>query len=1210
MDHQYLLQFMATMRGDKVVTQALEKMEKGQNKLNHSSIKGQLVSRKYTKTLDDQGAVLKRVTTSVYKTHKGYMQQVKSVDKLGKATYKYSKVAKPIPKLNRSMAASMMNLAKRALMVAPIWMLMRGAIMMVTSTIRDVIQANMDFQVQLARIKTVVSGSSKSIESDMTSIRQVILDTSATSTASLKDLAEAFYFLRTSNLSTEEAIAAFKPSVDLAIGTLSKLGETARTVAGIYATIGKRMGENMTLTQKFTKIADGLAYTYACYTPDTEVLTNKGWKLFTDLDKTETIATLNPKTKELEYQKPTEYVDLPFDGKLCHLKGRFADIKVTPTHKLYTQLGYRPVKKEYVLAEAKDVFGRPKTFYRGCNWNGESPEHFILPSIENGNFSGKEMKIPIKTWIRLLGWYLSEGSCFWQKTDKNTSYRITIYQSKKSKHWNDLTEVMSLIPFKATEFDRGFTINSKQLCFYLKQFGLSRKKYIPDFIKGLSKDLLRLFIKTYAYGDGSFKKHSFSIATGSDKMKNDFHEIALKADYGSTILWRKGGPRVICGVKTQSKGTWIISFTERTEFLMYPKKNQYYADKENRKTDSKEEWIDYKGRVVCVEVPNHIIFVRRKGKSFWCGNTQEVQMSELLQSYIKIAPYLGGLKESWSEIVTILGFLNTKQLKAGRTGRLLGRSILQIVKNSKQLAHIFGITFSKDEPIAFLAILKKINEAMGGGASTAGQREKLFKVFATRGQVPVSLLIQDFKEMEDAIAAAGVGMDGFAKKMSKIMQKTVPAQMQRTKNILAVLSNEFFSAAAGGGDFVGVLVKMNDSLEGIRKQLKETGLFIGWLVDNITKLNKIADKFGIKKIGFELVVPQLAGIGLLADIVKNMALPSDLTSYDEYLEKQKEGAKLTKDRIDLQAKIKSFTKDMAKSRSLDMLKAEQIIQKSIITLMKKRGSTELEIAEYKIKSFSETAMWMENEEKYAKQLSLINDKINAKYSERIKETKTLMSHHQKLHTMFGADSEAAAKLNYEIQKMLFGENDITRTLKAKLELEKEILKTKHGQYKYTSDEAKIYKIYKKYGYDSAREMARVAAGRKAPSQVTEKRQFILKEFFPEKIFAEEMKRFSGGIGKSIMDLFQIQSKESGTQALQEAAKLKELYTTAPVSEKQIRMEISKLTLPQPMDVKVTAEVKVDVNREQLTEDISRIIKESIDNELKDNVTLNFLRDHV
>lgn len=36
---------------------------------------------------------------------------------------------------------------------------------------------------------------------------------------------------------------------------------------------------------------------------------------------------------------------------------------------------------------------------------------------------------------------------------------------------------------------------------------------------------------------------------------------------------------------------------------------------------AKEEWINYDGNVYCVTVPNHIIYVRREGIPFWCGNS-------------------------------------------------------------------------------------------------------------------------------------------------------------------------------------------------------------------------------------------------------------------------------------------------------------------------------------------------------------------------------------------------------------------------------------------------------------------------------------------------------------------------------------------------------------------------------------------------------------
>ena len=50
-----------------------------------------------------------------------------------------------------------------------------------------------------------------------------------------------------------------------------------------------------------------------------------------------------------------------------------------------------------------------------------------------------------------------------------------------------------------------------------------------------------------------------------------------------------------------------------------------YVEIENSKTKSIksffEGWVDYSGPVYCVNVKNHIIYIRRHGKGCWCGNS-------------------------------------------------------------------------------------------------------------------------------------------------------------------------------------------------------------------------------------------------------------------------------------------------------------------------------------------------------------------------------------------------------------------------------------------------------------------------------------------------------------------------------------------------------------------------------------------------------------
>lgn len=78
---------------------------------------------------------------------------------------------------------------------------------------------------------------------------------------------------------------------------------------------------------------------YGCYDEKTEILTLNGWKYFKDLNDGEIVATLNPKTHVLEYQKIADKISYDYDGKMYRLKNRGVDLLVTPNHNLYVAKG-------------------------------------------------------------------------------------------------------------------------------------------------------------------------------------------------------------------------------------------------------------------------------------------------------------------------------------------------------------------------------------------------------------------------------------------------------------------------------------------------------------------------------------------------------------------------------------------------------------------------------------------------------------------------------------------------------------------------------------------------------------------------------------------------------------------------------------------------------------------------------------------------------
>ena len=204
---QYLISFLATITGQRAVTTGLQRMEAGT---------------------------------------KGYS---KGADKAGKSTQGFNDI--------------LAKASKRALLVAPIWMLIRSVMMGFIRTITDMIKANLDLEEGLARIQTVLHGTSTQVEAYLIAIKRQIVDMAMTTRVSIKELAEAFYFLQTANLSAEEAMAGFLPTVNAMVGTGNSAKDTARAMAGAYNTMGKYLDENMTIVEKFTHISDVLTYTYA-----------------------------------------------------------------------------------------------------------------------------------------------------------------------------------------------------------------------------------------------------------------------------------------------------------------------------------------------------------------------------------------------------------------------------------------------------------------------------------------------------------------------------------------------------------------------------------------------------------------------------------------------------------------------------------------------------------------------------------------------------------------------------------------------------------------------------------------------------------------------------------------------------------------------------------------------------------------------------------
>jgi hypothetical protein len=366
----------------------------------------------------------------------------------------------------------------------------------------------------------------------------------------------------------------------------------------------------------------------SCYDDKTEILTDNGWKLFSNLDKTENVATLNPKTDELEFQKPTEYIDEQYSGEMYYGKNTLIDFAVTPNHKMYVHTSKHLNRKkpfEYSLNRMDSVDEFDLTFKKNCKWTGRDDEFIILPEhITTNQYVGKCGEIKIKTddWLKLFGFWIGDG---WTTKDGSNQVGICGYKEIGIETMEEIKIIFDKYGINSTYTDNGNTLRffSIQLFNYLNKFGGANEKYIPNEILMLSREKLEIFLEYYLRADGHIRKNGRKTAyTSSQKLANNLNEIALKIGVSATIKNRgiRSGDKYIKGrLINQRYDAYDINF------YLNSKKNNLTPTLPNKNIEKR----NYDGNIYCVTVPNHTLYVRRNGLSYWCGNSHMGDVEQL-----------------------------------------------------------------------------------------------------------------------------------------------------------------------------------------------------------------------------------------------------------------------------------------------------------------------------------------------------------------------------------------------------------------------------------------------------------------------------------------------------------------------------------------------------------------------------------------------------
>jgi nucleoside-diphosphate-sugar epimerase/intein/homing endonuclease len=401
-----------------------------------------------------------------------------------------------------------------------------------------------------------------------------------------------------------------------------------------------------------TRIGSSYGERGRCYDEKTEILTNEGWKKFSELRGDELVYTLNPETMEIVLQPIKRIYVYDYDGEMYHIHNSFIDLIVTPNHKMFFAPYEGKPRREPIEEMLKYSYVR---LFNTGRWKGERKEKICFTQKLKvckvcgyvGKYFGskeprcsrcrsrrveiveKEICYPMDDFLKFLGFWIGDGGL-----GKRKSSEIIITQVKE----NTRREILELC--RSLFKDSTITIkkNQKQIIIHNrwvyewleKNVGRNKmERRIPNEIKNLSPEQLRILLEWLMKADGTNYGTRFSIYTSNPKLRDDIMEIALKAGFSSRYYIR---PK---GLSSRLKeGRVIVQKYDNYQIFITKKVGnnpvleiRKVLNKKHKYTGKKTfiEVVHYKGKVYDVELPeNHLIYVRRNGKPIWSSNSDEL----------------------------------------------------------------------------------------------------------------------------------------------------------------------------------------------------------------------------------------------------------------------------------------------------------------------------------------------------------------------------------------------------------------------------------------------------------------------------------------------------------------------------------------------------------------------------------------------------------
>lgn len=311
---------------------------------------------------------------------------------------------------------------------------------------------------------------------------------------------------------------------------------------------------------------------WVCYSADTEVLTDRGWYLFSNLKNDDKLAAYNPLDESIDFEVPKQRQVLRYQGPMINFHCRWSDLLVTPDHRML----YRWPHNRKVKVKAAVSIGRA----------------IQLPVSGYYHRSGSG---PTEWEARLLVAFVADG-CI----RRGFQLEFTLTKDRKNARLKMLLRKagvdFQINQYQSNQGSESILVDHRSSEFFLRY--CPEKTWTGSELNWPLETRLAL-LDELKYWDGDSGIDNTRYFTSKKNEAEIISQLAVLSGYSSQLR-----------VKLSDNQDWS------DEFVLS------LMDKRWRELAIKPTKVPYDGNVYCATVSTGFLVVRRNGKSIISGNCE------------------------------------------------------------------------------------------------------------------------------------------------------------------------------------------------------------------------------------------------------------------------------------------------------------------------------------------------------------------------------------------------------------------------------------------------------------------------------------------------------------------------------------------------------------------------------------------------------------